>query len=289
MVFPSGGPLGQRLNDFLCHHPVARELLADAQWIEGDVHWRKNLPYFSSTYAGDGFVLVGDAGAFLDPFYSPGMDWVSFTSTAAAELILMERRGERIDALIEDHNRRFVGSYARWFEGVYKDKYEYMGDYELMRLGFLLDLGLYYLGVASQPFKRGPKAFREPIFSTARSIPVFRLMRIYARRLAAMGRSRRQRGCFGRYNARHRFMFGGYTFAPASARHIVKALLGWGALELGEGWRTWFGTAGARTAELKGKCGDHKPNAPFPLTPALSVGERETHSPILEVQQRRGV
>src|SRR5436190_1349895 len=118
-----------------------------------------------------------------------------------------------------------------------------MGDYELMRLAFLLDLGLYYLGVASQPFKRGAVGFTEPIFSTPRSIPVFHLMRSYSRRFAAMGRNRRERGCFGRQNAHQRFMFGGYTFAPGSAWPIVKALLSWAALELREGWRTWFRAA----------------------------------------------
>ena len=238
--WPEGGPLGQRLKDFLCQHPVGRELLADASWIEGDVHWRKNLPYYSTTYAGDGFVLVGDAGAFIDPFYSPGMDWVAYTTVAAAELIAAQRRGEAVQPLAERHNRTFVRSYARWFEAVYKDKYEYMGDFELMRLGFLLDLGLYYLGVASQPFRRGYEGFLEPVFTTPPSIPFFKLMSLYARRLAAIARVRRQRGCWGRHNTDERFLFGGYTFSRWSSRHVFRALLGWAALELREGWRSWF-------------------------------------------------
>ena len=89
-----GGKLGERLKNFLMQHPVGREMLADAQFDEGDVHWRKNLAYYSTTFAGDGFVLVGDAAAFMDPFYSPGMDWISFTATSAAELITAQRRGE---------------------------------------------------------------------------------------------------------------------------------------------------------------------------------------------------
>jgi flavin-dependent dehydrogenase len=67
--------------------------MSDARWREGDVHWRKNLPYWSTTFAGDGFVLVGDAAAFLDPFYSPGMDWISFTASSSAQLILSRQRG----------------------------------------------------------------------------------------------------------------------------------------------------------------------------------------------------
>jgi hypothetical protein len=143
--------------------------------------------------------------------------------------------------LVEKHNRDFRISYERWFEALYLDKYEYMGDYDLMRLGFLLDLGLYYLGVASQPYKRGPAGLREPVFSTARSVPFFHFMRLYNRRFAAMARARRARGAWGRNNAGRRFMFGGYTFSLASARPVIKATLSWLWLELKEGWRSWFG------------------------------------------------
>jgi len=238
--WPEEGPLGQRLKDFLLKHPVAREILADATWIEGDVLLRKNLPYSSTTYAGDGFVLVGDAGAFLDPFYSPGMDWLSFSVTRAVDLIVAQQRGEPLVPLIEKYNQDFVISYERWFEAIYRDKYEYIGDYDLMRLGFLLDLGLYYLGVAAQPYKRGLAGLREPVFTTARSAPFFHFMRLYNRRLAAIARARRARGVWGRHNAGRRFMFGGYTFSPASARPVFTATLGWVWLELKEGWRSWF-------------------------------------------------
>jgi len=240
VTWPEGGSVAQRLKDFLMQHPIGRELMADAQWRGGDVHWRKNLPYYSTTFAGDGFALVGDAAAFMDPFYSPGMDWISFTASSAAHLILAERRGEAVAPLVERHNYNFARSYSRWFEAIYLDKYEYMGDYELMRLAFLLDLGFYYLGVASQPFKRGAKALLEPLFTTRPSIPFFHLIRAYNRRFAAIARSRRVRGTWGRANHHRRFMFQGYTFAGGSGGPIIKAIASWAFLELREGWRTWL-------------------------------------------------
>lgn len=240
VTWPEGGSLAQRLKDFLMQHPVGRELMVDAQWRESDVHWRKNLPYYSTTFAGDGFALVGDAAAFMDPFYSPGMDWISFTASATAQLILAERRGENPVPLVDRHNRDFVRSYARWFEALYLDKYEYMGDYELMRLAFLLDLGFYYLGVASQPFKRGSKALMEPVFSTPPSVPFYHFISCYNRRFAAIARSRRLRNTWGRTNDHRRFMFKGYTFAGGSAGPLIKAMASWAFLELKEGWRTWF-------------------------------------------------
>jgi flavin-dependent dehydrogenase len=243
--WPEGGSLGQRLKDFLSQHPVAREILSDATWREGDVHWRKNLPYCSTTFSGDGFVLVGDAAAFIDPFYSPGMDWVAFTTTCAAELISAQQKGEQMALLIEKNNQKLARSYERWFEAVYRDKYEYMGDFDLMRIAFQLDLGFYYLGVASQPFKLGAKAFRDPVFSNPPSVPFYHFMRIYNRRLARIGRERRRRGTWGRRNAGQRMMIPGFTFSRRDVGPMVTALGRWAWLEATEGWRSWFG-AGIR-------------------------------------------
>jgi hypothetical protein len=251
--WPTEGSLGQRLKDFLMEHPVAREMMKDAQWREGDVHWRKNLPYYSTTFAGDGFALVGDAAGFLDPFYSPGMDWISFTSYSATQMVLEEREGRAAGPLVSRYNANFARSYRRWFEGIYQDKYEYMGEFDLMRLAFLLDLGLYYLGVAAQPFKRGVVALTEPVFSTGRSTPFFYLIRAYNRRFAQIARARRVRNALGRTNDGRRFMFAGYTFARSSSTPVFKALLAWGLLELQEGWRSWFGyRATAPMTESKG-------------------------------------
>ena len=147
-------------------HPVAREILVDAEYDENDVHWRKNLAYYSTTFAGDGFVLVGDAAAFMDPFYSPGMDWISFTTSRAAALIGAQRRGEPMSELVERHNHDFATSHRCWFEAVYKDKYEYMGEFDLMSTALIFDLCLYYLGVASRLFKSGENALLVPPFSS---------------------------------------------------------------------------------------------------------------------------
>ena len=37
---------------------------------------------------------------------------------------------------IEHHNRDFAVSHRCWFEAIYKDKYEYMGEFDLMSLAF---------------------------------------------------------------------------------------------------------------------------------------------------------
>ena len=233
-------PLGARLKEFLCAHPVGREMFQHAEPVAGDVKWRANLAYSSERYAGDGFVLVGDAAAFLDPFYSPGMDWLSYTVTRGSQLILAGLRGEPTAPRVARHNQDFTQAYARWFAAIYQDKYDWIGDFELMSVGFQLDLSMYYIGVVSQPVKLGAAALNQPVFSLPPSQLPFQLMRLYNRRLAAMGRERRRRGQFGRRNDRQRFLLNGFLPDNSTGRAVLTGLRRWLRLELTEGWRSWF-------------------------------------------------
>lgn len=236
--------LGDRLRDFLMRHPAGREMLADAQYEESDVHWRKNLAYYSTTFAGDGFVLVGDAAAFMDPFYSPGMDWISYTASSAAALISAHRKGEPAEELAARHNEMLERSARRWFEALYKDKYDYIGEFDLMKLAFTLDLGLYYFGVVSQPFRHGAQALETLPFSQPISVPFHRLMRLYNRRFARIARRRRELGMLGRTNGGMRALIPGFTLCQKDVMgQLTKALLRWVGLELTEGWHTWGDSA----------------------------------------------
>ena len=118
-------------------------------------------------------------------------------------------------------------SYHSWFQAVYQDKYEYMGEFDLMRLAFLLDLGLYYLGIVSQPFKMGIKGLETPPFSNRLSRVVFRLMSTYNRRFTQIARRRRRLGLLGRSNRARRFLSNGFTLSRGDIRLIFKMLFKW--------------------------------------------------------------
>jgi flavin-dependent dehydrogenase len=238
--FPqNGGRLGERIKDFLTRHPVAKEMLEHAEFVEEDVHRRKNLAYSSTTYAGDGFVLVGDAAAFMDPFYSPGMDWISFTASSAADLITSQRKGVAMAAKIEKHNRDFTASHDRWFQALYKDKYHYMGEFDLMELAFRLDLSLYYWGVVEPVFHGGDAALLAPPFSPPSGKFFAALMRCYSGRFAKIAQRRRQLNLLGQTNDNRRSLIAGFTLARSDTRRIFSMLGQWAALEIREGWRSW--------------------------------------------------
>lgn len=233
-------PVGEKLRAFLAEHPAAREMMSGAEFVGGDVHFRRNLPYSSKVQAGDGFVLTGDASAFLDPLYSPGMDWIAFTSIGAVRLIKAWRQGEELAPLIEKHNSNFSVSYTRMFEALYERKYDYIGDFDFMRVAFRLDIALYYLFVVRTVFSGGQAGFDEPPYAAKEAGPIFRLMRFYNMRFAAMARKRRQHGSFGRNNSGHRDLFPGFNFrVPYLLKIVTGALAGWAWLELREGWRSW--------------------------------------------------
>lgn len=239
--WPEGdGSTTDKLRAFLLRHPAGAELLEHAEPVEGDAHFRRNLPYYSTTFAGDGFTLVGDAAAFLDPFYSPGMDWLSFGAMASVRTIMTWRRGEGLVPVIEAHNRDFRTSYRRMYEALYEGKYDYLGDFDLMRVAFKLDIALYYLFVARPIFQEGARLLQFPPYSVREAAPIFALMRFYNRRFAAMGLRRHEDGRFGCGNNGRSDLVAGFNFrVPHLLRVIGGALVLWLRLELTEGWKSW--------------------------------------------------
>jgi flavin-dependent dehydrogenase len=233
------GGLGAQLRAVLESHPTGRELLRDATMVEGDVHIRRNLPYTCATPAGDGFVLVGDANGFIDPFYSMGLDHLAMTSLSGTQIILAERRGEAYAERIAKHNDTFRQSLPKWFEGIFRDKYVYMGDYDLMRVAFLIDIGLYYFGLIAPPYQRGRQTILDGMFYPPAAQPFYWFMRWVNHRMTSMAVVRRRRGTFGKNNTGRRMLIGGFAFDVSIAKAVGRALWGMLKLEVTEGWRCW--------------------------------------------------
>ena len=81
---------------------------------------------------------------------------------------------------------------------------------------------------------------RDPVFALPRSEIPYRLMRSYNRRLARIGRHRRERGTFVRRNHGHRVLPDGFPPDNSTGKPVPKGIAAWLGLELREGWRTWF-------------------------------------------------
>lgn len=51
--------------------------------------------------------MVGEAGAFVDPLYSPGSDFIAFANCFTVELIKADQRGDNLGPLVAAYNRRY--------------------------------------------------------------------------------------------------------------------------------------------------------------------------------------
>ena len=93
--WPTEGRIKEQFRHFVTQEVAGlRDLLAPATMDEDDFLAYAHLPYRSRQYAGPGWGLVGDAGAFMDPYYSPGLDHASMSVWATVRLIGRELGGE---------------------------------------------------------------------------------------------------------------------------------------------------------------------------------------------------
>lgn len=202
------------IKETLSKHPLGKELLKGAEAVADDLNYRKQIAYSNTTFIQKGVALVGDAAAMIDPFYSPGLDWLSHTTTAFSALIAKDLKKGVKSSQIEKVNEEFLRSYRRWFECLYKDKYYYLGDSRLMGFGFLMDLCLYYIGVVTGPYLKGAKNLSHPPFGHKIAYPAFAFIRFYNQRLVSLAKKWRERNVFGTQNHKSNEMIESYSFGP---------------------------------------------------------------------------
>lgn len=233
---PAGATIGERLCAHFQNHPVGRELLAEARPVAGDQRAFSALPYVSDRVMGDGWALAGDAAGFLDPLYSPGLDFCAFTAHGAQTMIARALDGEDVSACVEKYNARFTFCYRAWFDAIYRDKYFYMGDAELMAAAFLLDIALYHLGPVRQVYSDPATQFDFFPFDGRPGRVVAAFMAFYNRRLAALARRKIAAGTYGMRNAHWRLLVGGFLPDSTSGKLLLRGLLRWAIAE----WRNLF-------------------------------------------------
>ena len=228
---PAGATLAQRLHNHLVSHPVGRAIFGEAQAIEGDVHAFSALPYWSEKVCGDGWAAVGDATSFIDPLYSPGLDFCSFTSYYVAGLLGQSLAGENVKASLDYYNAQYPMTYRKWFESLYQDKYFYMGEADLMSAALLLDVASYYIGIV-RPVYRDPEcAFARLPFEGRPGRIAALMMKFYRRRLVALAKNRAVAGRLGEVNSGWRELYDGFVPDFRLRKQIAQGLRRWWSAE----------------------------------------------------------
>lgn len=129
---------------FLRAHRAVRDLLegAELEDFQGYAH----LPYHADRYfSTDRYAVTGEAGAFVDPFYSPGSDFIATSNEFITQMILSDVRDDR--AGFEEKVAAYDAYYRFKYDStlrLYERMYPVFGCFELFRLKYLLDFNNYY-------------------------------------------------------------------------------------------------------------------------------------------------
>src|SRR5262249_16423408 len=206
--------------------PALAELLEGATPRSEDLKAYAHLPYVTRQYMGSGWALLGDAAAFLDPYYSPGLDHAAFSVEATVEIIGRQSNGEDVSARIAEHNETFLRSYHRFFQSVYKDKYFYMGEADLLAASFLLDTAHYYIFVIIPAYRVAKKFLWMPVLGPKAAFLSYHLINLYNRRFKSIAMARRAAGEAGSRNDGRRISaYFNLSFAPM--RMVLRGLRLW--------------------------------------------------------------
>lgn len=94
-------------------------------------------------FSGDRWALTGDAGLFLDPFYSPGSDFIAISNTFICDLVAKDRAGERFASHAQVYQQLYFSFYENTLT-LYQDQYPLFGDQQVMPLKVLWDYTYYW-------------------------------------------------------------------------------------------------------------------------------------------------
>lgn len=94
------------------------------------------------------WALTGEAGLFLDPFYSPGSDFIAIANTFITELVAQDLAGRPV-AMYADIYQSVYFSLYRNMLPIYTGQYALFGNAEVMPIKVMWDYA-YYWGVMCQ-------------------------------------------------------------------------------------------------------------------------------------------
>jgi len=133
------------------HQPqLAREVELRRDTLQDFIALRRFSYGCKRVFSPRRWALTGEAGLFLDPFYSPGTDFIAIANTYITDLVARDRSGRSI----EMHAGLYEQIYFSFYEStlaLYRGQYPMFGDAEVMPAKVIWDY-TYYWGILCQFF-----------------------------------------------------------------------------------------------------------------------------------------
>jgi len=129
--------------------PKCAEMIAGARVL--DYCLIRNYSYgCKKMFSDEGWCLTGEAGAFTDPFYAPGSDFIAFNNTFITHLLAQDIAGHdiRLDSAVF---HMFYNSFFESTLSLYTHQYGGFGDRKMMAIKLLWDYA-YYWGILTVLF-----------------------------------------------------------------------------------------------------------------------------------------
>jgi flavin-dependent dehydrogenase len=94
-------------------------------------------------FSADRWCLTGEAGAFLDPLYSPGSDYIGLANTYITDAVARDLDGEDVAERLQEYEDQYFRQFAVSLS-YYLDQYGLFGDSQVMCVKLLWDYGFYW-------------------------------------------------------------------------------------------------------------------------------------------------
>ena len=119
----------------------------------------------TQVFSADRWALTGEAGVFLDPFYSPGSDFIAISNTLICDLIARDRAGRGFAPYAEIYQQLYFGFFENTMT-LYRGQYALFGDAQVMPLKIIWDYTYYWALLA--PLFCGDKLTALPLLGRLR-------------------------------------------------------------------------------------------------------------------------
>jgi flavin-dependent dehydrogenase len=123
---------------------VQNGAVESADYVQDFAFFKRFSYGCSQVYSGDErWALTGEAGVFLDPFYSPGSDFIAIGNGFITQLITLDIEGKRLSASAEIFQKIFLNFYQNMLP-IYVNQYKLFADPEILPLKLSWDYGFYW-------------------------------------------------------------------------------------------------------------------------------------------------
>ncbi len=130
------------------HQPQVARSLEKPEHTLQDFMFLRNFSYScKQVFSADRWALTGEAGMFLDPFYSPGSDFIAIGNGYICDLIEKDVAGQPFAPYASIYQQLYRSFYDNTLT-LYQDQYRLFGDAQVMPVKVIWDYTFYWAMLA---------------------------------------------------------------------------------------------------------------------------------------------